>query len=145
MLQAELEPDSAVHKHSLTAAGSENSSAPHALPVLLGNGGLKQDLGSQGAAELQHLLWELGAAGWSCLEAGTGKPSSDAFYFFRAAAGWQLLSQGTGTPFLLIAAWPGERKPSHLVISLQQPQSLLSAGDFPLAISDYFWSEFASN
>lgn len=55
MLRADLELDSAVYQHSLTAASSENSSAPHALPVLLGDGGLEQDLVSQGA-ELQHLL-----------------------------------------------------------------------------------------
>ncbi|KAF2986169.1 hypothetical protein EK904_009697 [Melospiza melodia maxima] len=34
-------------------------------------------------------------------------------------------------------------KPSQLVISLVQPQSLLAAADFPLAISENFWSEFA--
>lgn len=49
MLQADQVPDSAVYKHSLTAAGSENSSALHVLPVLLGDGGLKQHLVSQGA------------------------------------------------------------------------------------------------
>ena len=66
MLPADLEPDSAEYKHSLTAAGSENSSFPHALPVL-GGGGLRQDLVSQGA-ELRRLLWALGQPGgvaWS--------------------------------------------------------------------------------
>lgn len=77
-------------------AHPDSSTFLSALLVLLGDGGVKQDLVSQGA-ELWHPPWALGAAGWSCLEAGTDKPSSDAFCFFQAAPRWQLLSLGAGT------------------------------------------------
>ena len=130
-LRADPEPDAARYEHSLTAAGSENSSARRTLPVLLGSGGLRQDLVSQGAelhttsrgnqGQLRGVAWKLTLA---------SPPLVDFTFSELLLDGCSCLRVLAPRSFSLL--------PSHLVMSLQQPRSLLSTGDLPLAISDYF-------